>query len=227
MSSDSFGLYPIPVSQTCFSSAAEFFHDVPWGRVPATRLANLSHRPMYPRGGLLGGSSKLAKLAALRKQKEQEKQAASLDTDAGRSIAILDRLSAKKENDKDLTTALSNTVLDKPKPTFPIRQKRAASPIRESLPKREETLPPISVPKSELLARPSVFAQTIFGEEAPSEGGASLDTSRPMQGDNRRASDAFILPFMNNPEFMKRNPFSGPSPDDLVLRAQSKGPAHA
>ncbi|KAE9967643.1 hypothetical protein BLS_006252 [Venturia inaequalis] len=220
---DNFGLYPIPFSQTCISFAAEFFQDVPWGKVPASRLANLSHRPMYPRGGLLGGSSKLAKLAALRKQKELEKQATSMDTDAGRSIAILDRLSAKKENDKDITTALSNIALDKPKPTFPIRQKRAASPMREPEPKREEIVPPPSVPKSELLARPSVFAQTIFGHEAPSAGGTSLDTSQPLQGAERRASDAFTLPFMNNPEFMKRNPFSGPSPDDIVLRAQSKG----
>ncbi|TLD32256.1 elongation factor tu gtp binding domain-containing protein [Venturia nashicola] len=220
---DNFGLYPTPVSQTCFSSAAEFFQDVPWGQVPISRLATLSHRPMYPGGGLLGGSSKLAKLAALRKQKEQKNQAASLDTDAGRSIAILDRLSVKKENDKDISTALHNTSLDKPKPTFPIRQKRAASPIREPEPKQEETPPPPSVPKSELLALPSVFAQTIFGQETPCAGGASLDTSHPSQRGERRTSDAFTLPFMNNPEFMKHSPFSGPSPDDIVLRAQSKG----
>lgn len=227
MPSDNFGLYPDPVSQTCFSSAAEFFQDAPWGNVPISRLANLSHRPIYPRGGLLGGSSKLAKLAALRKQKEQDKQATSLDTDAGRSIAILDRLSVKKENDKDITTSLSNIALDKPKPTFPIRQKRAASPIREPEPKREGTLPPPPAPKSELVARPSQFAQTIFGQEAASAGGASLDTSQPLQAAERRDSDTFALPFMSNPEFIKRNPFSGPSPDDIVLRAQSKGPAHA
>lgn len=182
---------------------------------------------MYPRGGLLGGSSKLAKLAALRKLKEQEKQATSQDTDGGRSIAILDRLSEKKENDKDITTALSNIALDKPKPTFPLRQKRAASPIREPQPKREEKLPPPPVPKSELLAQPSVFAMTIFGQEASSAGGASLDVSQPLQVAERRASDTFTLPFMSNPEFLKCNPFSGPSPDDIVLRAQSKGPAHA
>lgn len=232
MPPDNFGLYPAPISQTwsrSFSSAAEFFEDIPWSGVPVFRLAEFSHRPMYPRGGLLGGSSKLAKLAALRKQKEQGKQAAAQETDAGRSIAILDRLGTKKENDKDLATALSNVAIDKPKPIFPTRQKRAASPIRELEPKREEKTAPLPTvkPASELRAQPSVFAQTIFGQETPATGGASLSGLQPVYTVEGGDSDTFILPFLNDPEFLKRNPFSGPSPDDIVLRAQSKGPAHA
>ncbi|QDS72346.1 hypothetical protein FKW77_007992 [Venturia effusa] len=221
---DIFGLHPTPVSQTWVgsSSATDFFKDIPWGHVPVSRLASLSHRPMYPRGGLLGGSSKLAKLAAMRKQKEQDKQSASPDTDAGRSIAILDRLSTKKENDKDISS-LSNVAPDRPKRAFPTRQKRAPSPIRDPEPKPEDKLPPAPVNKSELLAQPSVFAQTIFGQEASSAGGAPLDASQPSPVIDRGDSNMFTLPFMSNPEFLKRNPFSGPSPDDVVLRAQSKG----
>jgi elongation factor 1 alpha-like protein len=184
---------------------------------------------MYPRGRLLGGSSKLAKLAALRKQKEQEKQAAAQGTDADRSIAILNRLGSKKENDKDLTSALSNIAIDRPKPAFPTRQKRAASPIRELESKREEKSAPPSPVKtiSELRAQPSVFAQTIFGQEAPTTGGALLGGLQPACAAEQGDGDTFTLPFLNDPEFLKRNPFSGPSPDDIVLRAQSKGPAHA
>lgn len=228
MSPDTFGLYPAPVPQTWsndFPSAAEFFEDIPWSGVLVSRLAEFSHRPMYTRGGLLGGSSKLAKLAALRKQKEQDKQAAAQDTNAGRSIAILDRLGPKKENDKDLTVGLSTISLDRPKPTFPSRQKRVASPIRESEPKIEEKTVPVPAPRSELLAQPSVFARTIFGQKAPNAGGASLDGQHAVAADERSASDTFTLPFLN-PGFLKRNPFSGPSPDDIVLRAQSKGHAH-
>jgi elongation factor 1 alpha-like protein len=232
MPPDNFGLFPVPISQTwsqSFSSAAAFFDEIPWGSVSVSRLAEFSHRPMYPRGGLLGGSSKLAKLAAARKQKEQEKQAATQETDAGRSIAILDRLGTKKENDKDLATALSHIAIEKRRPAFPTRPKRAASPIREPEPKREEKLAPSPTlrPTSELRAQPSIFAQTIFGHETPTTGGASLSGPQPAHTVDRRDSDTFTLPFLNDPEFLKRNPFSGPSPDDIVLRAQSKGPAHA
>jgi hypothetical protein len=36
----------------------------------------------------------------------------------------------------------------------------------------------------------------------------------------------FTLPYINDPDFAAQNPFSGPSPDDVVLRAQSKGSAN-
>jgi elongation factor 1 alpha-like protein len=233
MPPDNFGLYSAPVSQPwteSFSSATRFFEDIPWSGVPVSRLANFSHRPMYPRGGLLGGSSKLAKLAAARKQREQEEQSAAEQTDAGRSIAILDRLAPKKEkeNNKQLTTAFSNIATEKPKSTFPTRLKRAASPVREPEPKKEEGIAPAPTlkPPSELRAQPSIFARTIFGQEAHTTGGASLSQPQPACTVEPRNGGAFTLPFLNDPEYLKRNPFSGPSPDDIVLRAQSKGPAH-
>ncbi|KAK2858477.1 hypothetical protein FQN49_004695 [Arthroderma sp. PD_2] len=72
--------FPLPCS-THFR-AHDFFRDSPWLNIPPHRKTDILIEPLYPRLGLLGGSSsekpgkmsKLAALAAARKKKETEKQ---------------------------------------------------------------------------------------------------------------------------------------------------------
>jgi len=187
---------------------------------------------MYPRGGLLGGSSrpsKLAQLAAARKKKEEDKQKYAQGSEEDRSISILDRLKTKKENHNPHPDASTIPIVEKPKLAFPSRPKGPPSPVRQAEPEvkvEEQTISAPVLTAVNIRARPSMFAQTIFGQETPSTGGAWLGSSEPLEQKVRRDSDTFSLPFVINPEYQKHNPFQGPSPDDIVLRAQSKGSAH-
>jgi elongation factor 1 alpha-like protein len=234
------GSYPNtnPQSSIAAFNLVNFFQDTPWGNVPQNRLATIEMVPVTPRGGLLGGSakpSKLAALAAARKKKEEEKQATAEASQSGRSIALLDRLGARKENvgTSPVPSNIITVPTEKPNATrFQNRPKTATSPI-ESPPKPSTSQPPARQPAPEpapdLRAKPSVFAQTMFGQRTPAIGGVLLQEMEKMDLDPpapRQEGSMFTLPYINDPDFAARNPFSGPSPDDVVLRAQNKGSAH-
>lgn len=230
-------LASLPRNSYTPSTATDFFSDTPWGNIPIHRRANLYPVSRFPKLGLLGGSakpSKLAALAAARKKREEERQVTAQATQTGRSIALLDRLGPAKENviSQAVTPSAKRASTEQPLPArTPTRPKKEPSPIREKSPV------PVPVESSDsessveiaddLRARPSMFAQTMFGQRAPSTGGVALqleemDIDPPV---HRSQGSMFPLPYANDPEFATRDPFSGPSPDDVVLRAQSKGPA--
>ena len=83
-------------------NATDFFSDTPWGNVPPHRLGDITILPQYPRGGLLGGSSKLAALAAARKKKQEaakmssegSSQSVEAQSETDKAISLLDRLKA-------------------------------------------------------------------------------------------------------------------------------------
>lgn len=216
-------------------SAADFFADTPWLNVPQERLANILIEPVFPRGGLLGGSaaakpqSKLAALAAARKKAaEDKKRGAEPEQSSGGdglgdgtgSTALLDRLNALKvgkPGDQDG----ANQTLSTTKPAsraYPKRQK-LEEPEPEPQPPEPEPAPtepekPQGPTVEELSAPPSIFASTMLG--------SSSKASKPRPAATTDSLAPFSLPYPHDSK-QTNDPFAGPSPDDIVIKAQSKG----
>jgi elongation factor 1 alpha-like protein len=212
-------------------TAAEFFKDSPWLNIPMERRSEILVEPLHPRGGLLGGSSqgtgkpsKLAALAAARKKKENDK--ASTDSKgASNSLALLDKLGTKpkaSETKASTETSYESSVLadqtkhqeSAPKPRkYPVRQKMQE--VQKPASKPEEintisTVTPVAEPTPEppVLTSPSHFAQAMIG-------GSS--SKAPSSSD----SEPHLTRYTVFPENNAENPFAGPSPDDIVSKAQS------
>lgn len=195
----------------------DFFQDISWGNVPADRLAVITHEKRVPKGGLLGGSSKLAALAAARKKKEAEKAAAAEVSSAERSVDLLDRLGKVNLSGSDQSS--------QPKAVgFTSRQKRQAVPEPEQTSKLQKTEEAPQIQREDLRGRPSVFAETLFGAaESQAQEGVQLETEESTNGDSASGNSSFKLPYMSDPTFADGAPFTKPSPDDVVLRAQTQG----
>lgn len=152
--------------------------------------------PNIPRPRLLGGSSKLARLAEERRKKAAAQQLPPA-APAG-ALSSLDRLSKSKDVKENVEPAVQ------PAPRkYPIRQKREPTP-----PPKE----PSPVPEEQKEELPDLRASpTMFGK--------TLSTSLPQA---ERQILAFDDLFKSS---SAGDAFAGPSPDDAVLRAQqhSKG----
>ncbi|KAF2139389.1 uncharacterized protein K452DRAFT_320517 [Aplosporella prunicola CBS 121167] len=221
---------------------ADFFSDTPWLNVPSHRLGCISVDPIYPRGRLLGGSSKPSKLAALaaaRKKKQEEAKANSAAPEGqtaqqpDRAVQLLDRLGNKakteaKPAENQSSEATTTTISDKtngseafapkaPAIPLPIRKRKGSSPS----PPREEKIEPAPEPEpkrqkfrvEDLKAPPSAFAVGFLGLNGSEQRGQPKPQSQLPQR---------FYPW--GPEYVKAkiNPFADPSPDDVVLAAQSK-----
>lgn len=215
-------------------SARDFFKDTPWLQLPDHRRGNITLEPVVPRLRLLGGSSKpsskLAALAAARKKKEEEKKAAAMpaiDTSAqqqlpDRAISLLDRLGSKASGESNTEknahlSAPSGHVSEQfQRRSYPVRPRKELSSSRPEGPKETATPAPEPTkpePLPDIKAEPSTFARIMVGAHPSSHG----IHNRSKEG------SFFSIPYANDPEFTKRNPFTGPSPDDVVVNAQSKG----
>lgn len=200
-----------PASCTRLFSFADFFKDTPWLNVPSERQA-VFIAPLYPRVGLLGGSSdgapkmsKLQALAAARKKKAQEQKSGRSDVEKPMSDLSING------GPKEETTV--DPAAKQPSRGFPLRKRKDSNPHEKSLktpspksdagmtdPDTQMEIAPISQ------AEPSAFASTMFSSPVPSAPSASLFTL-PYTAATTAATD----------------PFAGPSPDDVVMAAQSKG----
>ncbi|KAF1953006.1 hypothetical protein CC80DRAFT_478378 [Byssothecium circinans] len=185
-----------------------FFWDTPWGGVEQQRLGIIVE-PVRPRGGLLGGS-KLAALAAKRKQKQQE-QALKADgtSDADQAVALLDKLSVTR--DQPTTTAP-----DIPKPAARYQRKRSPSPEPLKQESEEEELAPEPVKPAiefpDLRAKPSMFAETLCCGDG--------DQKQPQI----EGISSFDVPYSRLSKFRASNPWDGPSPDDVTGPPKAKTP---
>ena len=216
-------------------SAADFFADTPWLSVPPERLGNITIEPLHARGGLLGGSStsakpqsKLAALAAARKKAAEEKKRAAEGGQDGTGEAVagesvLDRLSALKVYGTNAAAGQAQPATSAPKAlpirTYPKRQKiEEPEPEPESTPQEAAATEPAQPEKpqgptaEELTAPPSIFARTMLGSPI----------SQPAPAATSEDVSLFSLPYQHDPE-QTNDPFAGPSPDDVVIKAQSKG----
>lgn len=217
------------------SSVADFFKDSPWLNIPKERRGEILIEPLYHRGGLLGGSSsqgtgkisKLAALAAARKKKDHDRSQDGFSRAPNRSVALLDRLNGnpKVPGGTPVRPDSGIQVLDdrKPEPDplhshplYPARKRSYSVRNEENVP---EVLEPPATELQELeqlvvvpVASPSMFAKVIFG---------MTDAVHERQS-KRMEKIKFFLPQGPDAEI---NPFAGPSPDDVVSRAQqqSKG----
>ena len=221
-----------PSSCSTRFSVTDFFSDSPWLNIPRDRLGEIVVEPLYPRGGLLGGSSKpdgapkskLAALAAARKKKPIQRDEDAQN--ATSSIALLDKLSGKPRqlkpnsassgNPNPLSVVTEQTVHEQSRKYPRRKSKEPESPQRqqpaEALFKKSDSLAsPDNEKKSEITptARPSIFARTIFS------------TTTISQQHDIRSSDRYLVRPDTHTEFN----FAGPSPDDIVTKAQNaKGP---
>ncbi|KAL9014406.1 MAG: hypothetical protein Q9173_000954 [Seirophora scorigena] len=223
-------------------SLAHFFADAPWLDVPVDRQGEILIEPLYPRGGLLGGSSnqtgpkvsKLAALAAARKKKENEKSNVVDPQQPNASVALLERLKNKDPPNETNAAKASISYAEKdaasmsPKELpqsgkYLIRRAKGlhkeasgSDIIKATTPPTGATEDPAEIPNSPILplASPSTFARTMMGSLQDSE--ASLVSSlQNVSLSLPRSLDANT----------KTDPFAGPSPDDVVTKAQtsSKG----
>ncbi|TAQ87088.1 hypothetical protein B7494_g4603 [Chlorociboria aeruginascens] len=197
-----------------------FFKDTPWLNVPSSRRAIFT-APLYPRGGLLGGSSnkppkmsKLQALAAARKKKAQEQKAeASIEVDRPMASLSLGGL-YDNEGATGIDTDLGAPIRERTARRLPLRKRKDSNPHQKTPKPPSSSSGPVQIcPDIEMddpladQAEPSAFANTMFG---------NTRTSRQSTG------DLFTLPYSSSTTVSSTNPFAGPSPDDVVIAAQSK-----
>ncbi|KAH8195039.1 hypothetical protein TruAng_010794 [Truncatella angustata] len=201
-------------------SFAHFFQDMPWLNTPQDRQTTFIE-PLYPRGGLLGGSgappkmSKLQQLAAERKKKAEEQKAAQKIKDhekppvkeATQHLSKLS-LSSRAKQKEAASSSASTSLAHEPKPPA-VPMKRKTDDIVQldgppaKFPANTERNPVEDIAPVQPAA-PSDFAQALLGSAPPA-----------------RTPRTYALPYMSFVSSVT-DAFSGPSPDDVVLTAQAK-----
>ena len=219
------------------SLAKDSFCDIPWLNVPLERRAHIIEHPSVRHGGLLGGSlrqenerpkSKLAALAAARRKENQNR---TDNASATHSIALLDKLKAgsnstqRYQGSEDDGSAYRRQSTAEGVPgarKYLSRSQKLSKPLNQGLGKhptdnREDSgdsvegrKPPSQmVPKSS----PSSFATVIVGQKIPRE----IPIAQRIRCHDMSVIAGYTADVAQG--------FSGPSPDDKVLKAQnpSKG----
>ncbi|KAM5457266.1 hypothetical protein McanCB49686_002867 [Microsporum canis] len=219
-----------PLPRSTHFSARDFFKDSPWLNVPPHRKADILIEPLYPRFGLMGGSSaekpgkmsKLAALAAARKKKEQKSPedgpVGGLTDEGNKPISLRDRLAGVGKSkispgSRPLTPARSLSRTPNKESPQAAKDAKAVSQIASKEPhkehaQRQDTAVPESVDK--LAAGPSAFAAIISGEKDTLDATASNVPPR--------AYNLFTFVVRDLTEVYN---FAEPSPDDIVIKAQS------
>ncbi|KAI2628867.1 hypothetical protein GGR54DRAFT_367947 [Hypoxylon sp. NC1633] len=209
------------------TSFASFFSDMPWLDVPRDRQT-VFIEPLGVRGGLLGGAStpgKLSKLQALaaarKKRAEDQKSGEKQLHETAHKLSNLTTTSRQpestKENIRPRTGEISPTRIAAATVSHEVETKSPKvvehNHVRGQLEKMDDApdespgpAASISLTSPPEIATPSLFAQTLLG---------SVDkhaTSLPRY---------YPFPYLNSTSSVA-DAFSGPSPDDVVLTAQSQ-----
>ena len=188
--------------------------DCPWLNVPMERRAEILVEPLYPRGGLLGGSSreppkksKLAALVAARKQKTQEAPSQSENS----ALTLLDTLTNSDDcggattNDKDKILRGRRYPLqrneERTKSTYEsqVQDNVSSSKPTEEVQELEPNAP---------VSSPSGFASTMLG------------LSSTLQHTPPNISSYNLFYTTGSDMGANSDPFSGASPDDIIAKAQ-------
>ncbi|KAG4032684.1 hypothetical protein MFRU_006g01510 [Monilinia fructicola] len=209
-------------ASTTALSVKSFFADTPWLDLPPENIAIFTP-PQYP-GGLLGGSSdgapkmsKLQALAAARRKKAHGQQSSTLEVEKPMANLSLDRAggeSAKELHDTKPISSSESLPKDGKPGGFPLRKRKDSNPHEKVLkpqfaPKDHQTeIEPAPESSPVYQASPSAFASTMFQTASA--------TPRPQ------LEDMFTMPYNSEVLTTPANPFAGPSPDDVVIAAQSK-----
>ncbi|KAF3902318.1 hypothetical protein ABW21_db0209509 [Orbilia brochopaga] len=211
-----------------------FWDDIPFGAVPVFRLAELVPPSLHIDArttGLLGGSglqsgktSKLAALAKARSKAKVGKAAEATTSDSPQSttaVSLLDKLSKKKPSSTPAEAPTPTFTTVAPTPTATVTEPEA--PLGAAAPEPTAETP---IEKVELSpgtesdvapkASPSGFAKSMFGKRLDE---MLLDL-------NDKIADAQLIYFSVAPSqkaaAKAKQGFEGPSPDDVVIAAQSQ-----
>jgi elongation factor 1 alpha-like protein len=205
---------------------ADFWNDMQWLHTSHKRQT-VFLEPLYPPGGLLGGSpdalpkmSKLQALAAARKKKAQEQKSAASIEDVAKPMEGLTSESPEIRDKENTSEIMGSAAKNTPR-TYPVRKRKNSSPHRRTSQPSDlvQNTSPELVEDSLLApsieqAKPSAFASTMFCNNEPT----------PIHSSPKAL---FTLPYSANLSGHSTDAFTGPSPDDVVLAAQSKGSAHS
>ncbi|KIW93372.1 translation elongation factor Tu [Cladophialophora bantiana CBS 173.52] len=195
-------------------SPADFFKDSPWLRIPEHRKSEIIITPLYPRLRLLGGASntgkvsKLAVLAAKRRQKESEKSDAQTTANDGSQQDYLSSLNklriSQPSRAKSGPAAASDSL--------------AAEPRSQSQERNHSSDLNMQIESKQIAAERAsdgslVVDQLLRGHPSPF---ASIMTSRDADTCLLSSTDFFSIR-ANAKSFN----FTEPSPDDIVTKAQN------
>lgn len=194
----------------------DFFWDVPWGMVPSDRWGHIIVEAPVFRGGLLGGSSKLAALAAKRRKEREDAEAAAAkpSQEADAAIAMLDKLALKAGDGVSSTTRGEAQEKSPSRARYPARRRSPSPEPAAQIAETDHSKSPQPAIVSESPAQrasASMFASTLCGAGNPAE-------SQPSP-----SVEAFSAPYMQYGGSDCAKGFAGPSPDDIVREAQAKG----
>lgn len=236
-------MIPAPSPPAAHFSAADFFRDAPWLKVPLHRKADIMIEPLYPRLGLLGGApeaggkvSKLAALAQARKKKEGEKTASALEASSASQTQNLVTPSDLPGPPRSLAERLAaNTKTPKPEGGLRRLGKPAPSPVQK------QPAPEINEPEPAAPVESVSIPQPKHVEVDPLQ----VPERQPLEPVIRAPPSMFAStivgdaagPTMAEPSHLHTNSvdllkiygqdhaepfdFAGPSPDDVVLNAQN------
>lgn len=167
--------------------------------------------------------TKLQALAAARKKNAQEQKNNAGASDVTKPMADLS-LGAKSGNDGSNAGGSASALPSASRTTSGKENTRKYPGLKrkDSSPHKQESRPPPSIPDTPSpppiepipeieAAAPSAFAATMFGDTPPNL--------------RQAPSAAFTLPYSDPHLQPTDDAFAGPSPDDQVLAAQSKGSA--
>ncbi|KAI1777040.1 hypothetical protein F4818DRAFT_408903 [Hypoxylon cercidicola] len=212
-------------------SFASFFGDMPWLDIPKDRQT-IFVEPPRNRGGLLGGAStsgkmsKLQALAAARKKKADEQNPeeklrrvtqhlSSLSTAPGQPGSTKENVRPPQPSTGEaagLTGAIKTTIFQRA--TFE-QVKVENEGLQNQLDTAEKqpvqsplaaASPPLPIAKPPEIATPSPFARALL---------------RPTNCSTTPSRRTYPFPYINVTS-SSADAFSAPSPDDVVLRAQSQ-----
>lgn len=226
---------------------ADFFKDTPWLRIPRNRRGEIRIEPRFPGGGLCGGSSassegkakgsKLSALAAARKKRGDSRETElvsgqeSIGTHADCSAKSLDTLTHKWAHEsmqgyelqrgngtEGNSRSPQNTALRGLQLKARLGGPRKDSNGSLSGQDRKSSTDTSSSEKVrdkqevELNASPSRFATVITGH-------GHYDS---ISWKEERIPDTISLSYVPGLSITELSPFVGPSPDDIVQRAQTQ-----
>jgi elongation factor 1 alpha-like protein len=221
--------YSLPCPPSTMEETRRFGTDrypiPPFGAVPEARKGDLI-APSRPKGGLLGGTSapaklsKLQALAAARKKKnEEDKGAEKVQVQSAEEklskMALTQQRASKKENERPRVESASK------------RQKFSEPAVASST--QRESLRTVDAGEAEPAAQPTAVNEVISAEERPSlevlaqpSAFAQAILGHAETGLHQESGPAVFVPPLSWPANLP-DPFAEPSPDDVVLAAQSKG----
>lgn len=237
--------FPPPGCKGSFS-VREYFEDAPWLNIPEDRRGEILIEPLYPRGRLLGGSpsqkqvSKIAALTAARKKKANE-GAKPMPQRSTTSVLLLDKLTGRTSSNVSTDSTPSASGINHSKrigeewdiktPASTHLNQKDEQQISDSKPDMHRhkrvlrqssnayspsppvpVVAPVTAPVTAPVAAPSNFAKALFGNSAFRQKQPPVVSFQPY------------YTLHQGPTLTNFEGFTGPSPDDIVLKAQnSKG----